>query len=291
LFKLIASIAGGLVLAYLLGVRHEFGTTTEQTFFGPVDVLTRITQVNLLPTIVGAVAGGVAGYFASILVLYALGRRSGGLGAERRKGAGQKHTYSNKTKEAREYNAGKNLVLFAGFLGVALLVWLFLFAIAILVLWEHLANKQQAVWVLKGFALLSLVIAWVIIGRKIVLKEAWRRRLDRLLCGPFTRIRVAWPNRRQQKTIWIGILVEAIVWLFPPWVAYLSLCDGQPDGKSEFIGFHFFALSEYGVLGETAYIAARISYELLGWISLGVGAVCAILLLIYRHPKPYQVPR
>jgi hypothetical protein len=292
LFQLISSIAGAAVVAYFLGVRHEYGTFTQETLFGPVDTPSHLTQINLLPLVLGGLLGGVGGYLLSILVLYAVGRPVSGLGTGRRTGAQEEGAYrTGKAKERRERKTGKNIVLFAGFLGVSLLAWLFLFAVTLLEIGEHVRNEQQGELMLKVFAVISLLIGWIIVGRKIVLTSAWGDRLDRLLRGPFSQARVPWLNKRQQKVLWVGIVVELLLLLFPPWVAYDSLADGLPDGAPEFIGFHCFAASEYGVLGEAAYAAARISYELLGLLSLGVGAVCAILLLICYYYKPSKGPR
>jgi len=283
MWRVVGILLGILIGGYSLGVERFMvpgGTKTESGF----DVVTETIRINVLETLMGALIGAFIGYLGILLLHYALTRCLGVLPSSVGKNLSKFFARSEVSYEPEQYNAKKNVLLFIIFIGLAVAMWLAAVFVAGRLIREPMPFLQIKT-LLYFLALSSLVVSWVIVGRKISLKRSWRAKKDFVLLGPFNFMDVPFLNKRQLKVLWLGIVAICLLCVFPPWIGYESTIDDKGFGRGDFIGFHFLLQQEdlYHLIGEDPYVTAEISYTMLASFSLCVFVLCGVLMFIFRR--------
>lgn len=111
-------------------------------------------------------------------------------------------------------------------------------------------------------AVFSAVGAWVIVGRKIRLGPTIKKVLSWILLGPLNYIQVKSLNTKQKKVLWVGMMLVLFFFLFPPWIGFEAKSGDRGIGDADFVGFHFFLSTQYGVLYDAPYAIAQIYYSM-----------------------------
>lgn len=252
----------GVTLGILIGA-YVFGFKTTHT---NVKV---VYHILLIRGFLGALAGGVLGFYAAIL-LYKIFRTS----------TQKKCTLLEHRRDNRIFV--KNLGLFLIFLLLTIVVWIGSFAAILRILTLYPAQLPQLA---LGIGIIIVILGWVLVGRRLVWVKYCAAMVDTLLLGPFNYIKLRSLGKRQLQIIWVGVLLLFLIFIFPPWVAYPYMVDNNGVGKSVFVGFHYISGTSYDVLGETALVAPEISKTafvvVLGLILVGI--IC--LLLAFNKSK------
>lgn len=144
--------------------------------------------------------------------------------------------------------------------------------------------------IVKYLAVLSVLISWLLVGRKIRVGQTIPRILNWLLLGPFNYIKIKKLNLGQHKALWIGFVLIVFLILLPPWIAYTYSINDKGIGDSEFVGFHFVLSTKYDVLYDAPYMVAEIDHKIQLIMIVSV-LVCVFLGIFYLARKPVKAGR
>lgn len=154
----------------------------------------------------------------------------------------------------------KNILYVVFFLLLFVLTWYISVYVTLKKL-EPLTDIRAFI-IIKYYAVLSALVSWLLVGRKIRIGQTIPRILNWLLLGPFNYIRFKKLNSGQHKILWFGFVLIVFLTLFPPWHAYWSAIGDKGHGDSEFVGFHFVLSTKYDVLYDAPYIIAEIDHKI-----------------------------
>jgi hypothetical protein len=142
----------------------------------------------------------------------------------------------------------------------------------------------RAFIIIKYLAVLSALISWLLVGRKIRIGQTIPLILNWLFLGPFNYIRFNKLNLIQHKVLWIGFVLIVFLILYPPWIAYPVSINDSGIGDSDFVGFHFVLSTKYDVLYDAPYTAAKIDHKI-QFTMIVIILVCASLGTLYLAKK------
>lgn len=263
LFRYGCVSVGILVGVLLFGFETRMGFTESEFGF---DVMRKTKHLSLFPASLGALAGGAIGYVMSIIFYGILSK------------------YYSKLSAGEKNNQIQSRRLGYSFVGLALLIWV----AAQLIIRRFLPSVTsfQAMYIIKYTVILSLVISWVLIGRKIVWKSRvldWlSKNKDIFLLGPFNSIKLTLMNKKQLRVIWVSILLILLLCVFPPWKAYRYASGEGGLGSPDFIDFHSNLSGSQHVIVEAPYVLVEVDYELLRILIGLVVVACLFLVFLIR---------
>jgi hypothetical protein len=182
----------------------------------------------------------------------------------------------------------KNILYIVSFLLLFVITWYISVYVTIKKL-EPLTDIRAFI-IIKYLAVLSSLISWLLVGRKIRFGQTIPRILNWLLLGPFNSIKIKKLNLGQHKALWIGMVLIVFLILFPPWIAYRYASGDQGLGDSEFVGFHFVLSTKYDVLYDAPYIIAEIDHKIQLIMIVSV-LVCSFSSIFFLAKKPVKAER
>jgi hypothetical protein len=271
--------------AALFGIKTEKVMYDQETPFAsvekidlPVDIKNAVASseaiarrtkiaIDLSRGFFGMLVGGIVGLLVVLLI-----RRRGLVTI----GMVESHT---------ELSSGKNVFYILSCVLLFLTIW----SVSLLATIKKIQPLPDIRFkmITKYLAVLSGVVSWALIGRKIQIGQTIPRILNWLLLGPFNYVRLKRFNSGQQKMLWVGFVLVICLVLFPPCSAFKSATGGKGIGDSEFVGFHFLLSDQYDILGDAPYVLAEIKRTAQVLLIAGV-AICTFIgvLLFARKPAP-----
>ncbi len=164
------------------------------------------------------------------------------------------------------------------FILLAAAIW-FTVSLALTRKYEPLTSVTSTV-ILKYSALLSVILSWLAVGRKIPVPENLKTLIRYCFLGPFNFIDIRTLNKSQKQVIWIGTLLVVFFIFFPPWKAYWTASNGEGIGPTEFVDFHFVLADEYAVYKDAPYTMAVID-RVAQMLFIAVSLVCTFLSTLW----------